>query len=158
MPSYSLSILRHDQSSQLYTFEKSKVLIGREGGDIITGDPKMSGRHGELTFEGGVLRYTDLNSTNGSYRVTGERVVGTIVLTPGTALRLGECTIAVREIDSGLGVGPGGTQVMEQVPVAFAETALAAQVPPGLAELGGVGVAPNVAAAGGPPSWQSPNS
>lgn len=107
----------------------------------------MSGRHGELTFEGGVLRYTDLNSTNGSYRVTGERIVGTIVLTPGTALRLGECTIAVQEIDSGLGVGPGGTQVMEQVPVAFAETALAAHVPQGLAELGGAGVAPNMAAA-----------
>lgn len=150
MPCYRLSVLRHDQSSQLYTFEQAKVLIGREGGDIVTGDPKMSARHGELTFEGGVLRYTDLNSTNGTYRVSGERVVGTIVLEPGAALRLGACTLTVQEIESGL-VGPTGTQVMEQVSdVAFAATALAAQAPPGLAELTS-GVSSNAAAAASAP-------
>lgn len=126
MPSYSLSILRHDQSSDLFTFDQAKVLIGRESGDVVTRDPKTSGRHGELTFEGGVLRFTDLNSTNGTYRVSGERVVGTIVLTPGTALRIGDTTIAVQAIDSGLGFGPGGTQVMQAPPAAaFADTALA---------------------------------
>lgn len=146
MPSYSLSILRHDQSSDLYTFEQAKIFIGRESGDIVTRDPKTSGRHGELSFEGGVLRFTDLNSTNGTYRVTGERVTGTILLTPGTALRIGDCTIAIQAIDSGLAVGPGGTQVMQPLPAAaFADTALAT-APEALAQLGGAGAAPTPAA------------
>src|SRR5690606_15142394 len=154
MPSYSLSILRHDQSSDLFTFDQAKVLIGRESGDVVTRDPKTSGRHGELTFEGGVLRFTDLNSTNGTYRVTGERVVGTIVLTPGTALRIGDCTIAVQEIDSGLAVGPGGTQVMEQLPAAaFAATALAT-APAALAQL--ADATPAQAAPGAGPAAAAP--
>ncbi len=156
MPSYSLSILRHDQSSDLYTFVQAKVLIGRETGDIVTRDPKTSGRHGELTFEGGVLHFTDLNSTNGTYRVGGERVVGTIVLTPGTALRIGDTTIAVQAIDSGLGFGPGGTQVMERPPAAaFADTALAT-APAALAQLALGTPAPGPAATPNPQGDPAP--
>lgn len=148
MPSYSLSILRHDDTSDLLTFDKPKVLIGREAGDIVTRDPKMSGRHAELTFEGGVLRFTDLNSTNGSYRVSGERIVGSIVLTPGTALRLGECTIAIQEIESGAALGPGGTQVME-VPAALADTAFAPAPSAALAQAAAAAPAPAAIPAAG---------
>ena len=69
MPSYSLSILRHDESADLLTFEQSSVIIGRESGDIVTGDPNMSNRHAEISFEQGVLTFKDLESTNGSFTV-----------------------------------------------------------------------------------------
>src|SRR5690606_13345869 len=98
MPQFTLSILRHDQTSDLLTFDVAQVLIGREGGDIVTGDPQMSNRHAQFTFSGGVLMFEDLSSTNGSYRISGERITTPISVSPGTALRLGGCTVTIQDI------------------------------------------------------------
>lgn len=126
MPSYTISLLRHDDSSQLYTFEQGSVVIGREAGDVITGDPKMSSRHAELTFHGGQLKITDLNSTNGTFLVSGQRLSAPHPLVPGTALRLGDCTLAVQDVVAAA-FGPGGTQVMERI--AFPEMLQAPAAP-----------------------------
>lgn len=121
MPQFTLSILRHDQTSDLLTFEVTQVLIGREGGDIVTGDPQMSNRHAQFTFSGGVLMFEDLSSTNGSYRISGERITTPISVSPGTALRLGGCTVTIQDIQTGM--ERGGTAVMPQAsPMTFAPT------------------------------------
>lgn len=112
MQKLTLSILRHDQSSDLLTFEQSVVLVGREGGDIVTGDPQMSNRHAQFSFSSGVLMFEDLQSTNGSYRVSGERVTTPILVSPGTALRLGSCTLIVQDVQTGY--ERGGTAVIPQ--------------------------------------------
>ncbi len=124
MPSYTISILRHDDSSELFTFEQASVIVGREAGDVITGDPKMSNRHAELKFNAGQLTITDLSSTNGTYLVSGQRLSAPHPLVPGTALKLGDCTLAVQEVVSGF--ERGGTQVMNQAPVAPAPATPAA--------------------------------
>lgn len=113
MQKLTLSILRHDQSSDLLTFEQSVVLVGREGGDIVTGDPQMSNRHAQFIFREGVLMFEDLQSTNGSYRVSGERVTTALLVSPGTALKLGGCTLIVQEVQTGY--ERGGTAVIPQV-------------------------------------------
>lgn len=118
MPSYTISVLRHDDSSELFTFEKSSVIVGRETGDVVTGDPQMSNRHAELTFAGGLLTATDLNSTNGTYLRSGERLTAPHSLTPGTALRLGGCTLIVQDIVTGF--ERGATQIMTDVPAPIA--------------------------------------
>jgi hypothetical protein len=120
MPSYRLSILRADQSTELLTFEQTTVVVGREGGDIVTADPKTSSRHAELTFMNGSLTFKDLQSTNGSFLASGERITQTITLTAGTSLKLGHCTLTIQEIQ--MGMAPGGTELMPQMhgaPAAF---------------------------------------
>jgi len=97
MPSYTISLLRHDGSSQMFELSHDRVVIGRDAGDIVTNDPQVSNDHAEITFAAGVLSYKDLQSTNGTYRVSGERVTS-LTLTPGTALKLGGCTIAVQDV------------------------------------------------------------
>lgn len=121
MQKLTLSILRHDQSSDLLTFEQSVVLVGREGGDIVTGDPQMSNRHAQFTFREGVLMFEDLQSTNGSYRVSGERITTALLVSPGTALKLGGCTLIVQEVQTGY--ERGGTAVVPQVNAAAVPSA-----------------------------------
>lgn len=127
MPSYSLSILRHDDSSDFLTFSKSLVTIGREVGDIVTGDPLMSGQHAELRFENGSLVFNDLGSTNGSFQADGQKITSALRLGEGHALKLGGCKLIIQEIE---GVAqPGATQVLEQVPPELAKTAYASEPP-----------------------------
>jgi pSer/pThr/pTyr-binding forkhead associated (FHA) protein len=128
MLSYTISILRHDDSSDIFTFEQASVIVGREAGDVITGDPKMSNRHAELKFNAGQLTITDLSSTNGTYLMSGQRLSAPHPLVPGTALKLGDCTLAVQEVVSGF--ERGGTQVMDQVAAPAAPMAPAAPLAP----------------------------
>lgn len=143
MPSYTISLLRHDGSSQMFELSQQRVVIGRETGDIVTGDPQVSNDHAEITFVNGTLTFKDLSSTNGSYRVNGERVTS-VTLTPGTALKLGGSTIAVQDIQA-TGMR-GGTQVMPQASGPVGEAAPAAAPRGGAA---GSGAASGGSASGG---------
>jgi EAL domain-containing protein (putative c-di-GMP-specific phosphodiesterase class I) len=51
------------------------VIIGREQGDIVLGDPNCSSRHAELRFDGRGLEVRDLESTNGTF-VNGQKLSG----------------------------------------------------------------------------------
>jgi hypothetical protein len=74
--------------------------VGRDAGDVVLGDTNVSGRHGELRFQGGSLTYTDLGSTNGSFLGQGtERIQGPVRLVPGMSLRLGSSTLTVQALD-----------------------------------------------------------
>ncbi|MEZ4385105.1 MAG: FHA domain-containing protein [Nannocystaceae bacterium] len=110
MASFTLHIQYVDRPPETRTFaDRDRITLGRDIGDIALRDSQVSGRHGEITFQAGVLRYVDLGSTNGSFLLDGRRV-STIEMTPGMAIRLGNSLITVQMIDSPL-AGKGRTMI-----------------------------------------------
>ena len=110
MASYTLHIQYVDRPAETRTFTQAKVTFGRDAGDVVLHDTQVSGRHGEITFDGSTLRYTDVGSTNGSFLLQGQRVAN-IELTPGIALRLGNSLITVQAIDAPNVAGKGRTVI-----------------------------------------------
>jgi hypothetical protein len=110
MASYTLHIQYVDRPAETRTFTQAKVTFGRDSGDVVLHDTQVSGKHGEITFDGTTLRYTDVGSTNGSFLLQGQRVAN-IELTPGIALRLGNSLITVQVIDAPNVAGKGRTVI-----------------------------------------------
>ena len=110
MASFTLHIQYVDRPPETRTFaNRDRITIGRDIGDIALRDSQVSGRHGEITFQGGVLRFVDLGSTNGSFLLDGRRL-STIEMTPGMAIRVGNSLLTVQMIDSPL-AGKGRTMI-----------------------------------------------
>lgn len=92
--SYTIQIQGPDRPVEARTFTQAKVILGRDNGDLIVPDALISNVHGEFSFDGSVLHYSDLGSTNGTYAVTGARLadgpvpVGTILRAGNTWLRV----------------------------------------------------------------------
>jgi hypothetical protein len=61
--------------------------------DIVLADERVSRRHGQVSVRLGMLVYTDLGSTNGSYLNSGP--VTEIALGPGDVLQVGSSTITI---------------------------------------------------------------
>lgn len=61
--------------------------------DIVLADERASRRHGQVSVRMGMLVYTDLGSTNGSYLNSGP--VTEIALGPGDVLQVGSSTITI---------------------------------------------------------------
>ena len=61
--------------------------------DVVLADERVSRRHGQISVRLGMLVYTDLGSTNGSYLNSGP--VTEIALGPGDVLQVGSSTIAI---------------------------------------------------------------
>lgn len=110
MASYTLHIQYVDRPAETRTFTQAKITFGRDAGDVVLHDSQVSGRHGEITFDGSTLRFTDVGSTNGSFLMQGQRVAN-IELTPGIALRLGNSLITVQAIDAPNVAGKGRTVI-----------------------------------------------
>jgi len=70
------------------------IRLGRAlDNEIVLSDDKVSRRHGQISIRLGMLVYTDLGSTNGSY-LNGSRVTE-IALGPGDVLQIGSSTVTV---------------------------------------------------------------
>lgn len=68
--------------------------IGRSAdNEIVVGDEKVSRHHGQFSIRLGMLVYTDLGSTNGSY-LNGSAITE-IALGPGDVLQLGSSTVTI---------------------------------------------------------------
>jgi hypothetical protein len=111
MASFTLHIQYVDRPAETRVFtNRDQVTFGRDVGDIALRDSQVSGRHGQITFTGGVLRYEDFGSTNGSFLLDGRRI-HTLELSQGMTIRLGNSLIAVQALDSPLAAGKGRTMV-----------------------------------------------
>jgi pSer/pThr/pTyr-binding forkhead associated (FHA) protein len=80
-----------DQSGAQQTFDLpvGSVVVGRsDAADIPIGSEYLSERHVQLTWDGSVLRITDLDSTNGT-RVNGTRLVDSVDLRDHDRIVLG---------------------------------------------------------------------
>jgi pSer/pThr/pTyr-binding forkhead associated (FHA) protein len=69
--------------------EGTTVLVGRDpDAGLVLGDPRVSGRHAELTVRQGRVVVRDLGSTAGTF-VNGQRVEGTVEIAAGAEVRFG---------------------------------------------------------------------
>ena len=70
------------------------IRLGRSlDNDVVLSDDRVSRRHGQIGIRHGMLVYTDLGSTNGSFLNSG--AVTEIALGPGDVLQLGSSTITI---------------------------------------------------------------
>lgn len=69
--------------------EGTTVLVGRDPeAAIILADPRVSGRHAELSVRQGRVVVRDLGSTAGTF-VNGQRIEGTVEIAAGAEVRFG---------------------------------------------------------------------
>lgn len=74
---------------------RSEIVLGREGGDVVVDDPKMSRRHAKVRPAGEGLEIEDLGSTNGTF-LNGARIRGTRRLNAGDMVKMGETIIEMK--------------------------------------------------------------
>lgn len=84
--------------------------VGREAGEIILGDPNVSGSHAVLEVSASGILVTDSGSRNGTFDHLGRRIGARHPLGIGEFVRMGNSTLTLME-----GI-PGGRTVAMQVP------------------------------------------
>jgi pSer/pThr/pTyr-binding forkhead associated (FHA) protein len=89
---FTVEIQHADRPAEVLEFEQPVVGVGRDQGEVTVADPQMSGRHAELRFDGELVSFLDLTSTNGSFDQDGQRLDVPTSLVPGQRVRLGENT------------------------------------------------------------------
>jgi von Willebrand factor type A domain/FHA domain len=72
--------------------------IGAVAGNelVLANDPTISGRHARLTWEDGVLKIEDVNSTNGTFVNSTRLGAGRHLLRPGDEIRVGQTVMIVQ--------------------------------------------------------------
>jgi S1-C subfamily serine protease len=113
-------------------FDARRVVIGRDGGDVVLGDPQASAAHAEIEFENGQLVVRDLGSSNGTW--IGDRQLPQFSLSPGQVFRCGHTQIRLLEIVGGQQLIAGRTMISEAGPLTFQPPP--AQPGPGAAQSG----------------------
>ncbi len=74
---------------RVLAIRRPTVRIGRDASNEVVLDvPSVSAAHAEVRLRGGVWQVEDLGSVNGTW-VDGEPVHGSLVLAPGSAVRVG---------------------------------------------------------------------
>jgi pSer/pThr/pTyr-binding forkhead associated (FHA) protein len=89
---FTVEIQHPDRPAETLEFEQPVVGVGRDQGAVTVPDPALSGRHAEFRFDGEVVQFLDLTSTNGSFDQDGQRLEVPTSLQPGQRVRLGENT------------------------------------------------------------------
>src|SRR5260221_10630694 len=94
---YTLQVMLGADAGTKFTVESNqgRVLIGQSPACTVRlGDPKVSRRHAALEVMGGMLRVSDLGSTNGTY-VNGLRVYD-VMVTGGETIQVGDTAIGIQ--------------------------------------------------------------
>ena len=73
--------------------------IGREEGDLLLDDPKVSSLHGKITLENDRFLLWDFGSSNGTY-VNGKRIREATLLEENDTIKIGETIFIVKFLDS----------------------------------------------------------
>ncbi len=93
-PHAYLEIVAPGKPSERMPVGPAMIRIGRgPDNDLVVADSRASRQHGTIALRHGLLVYTDLDSTNGSF-VNGTRVAQ-IALGPGDVVRVGDTTITI---------------------------------------------------------------
>jgi hypothetical protein len=112
---YMIEIRHVDRPAELRGFDQPIVIFGRQQGDVPLSDPLVSSRHAELRFDGYSVTFRDLNSTNGSWDHTGQRLQAPRPLAFEQGIRMGNTWIVLKPM-GGAGAGAGGTMFMPAMP------------------------------------------
>ncbi|RMG95831.1 MAG: FHA domain-containing protein [Deltaproteobacteria bacterium] len=94
-----LRILRPTSPPADLRLSGASLVVGRDAGDVVLGDPKASHLHARLELDGRTVRVRDLGSTNGTW-VAGQRVEEA-VLEAGDRFQVGETIVEVLRIGDG---------------------------------------------------------
>ncbi len=151
MATITIEIRYADRPAEVREFNKAKVVIGRESGDIVLGDPSCSGHHADINVTPMNVTFVDLNSTNGSFGADGQQITAPRALSVGSEVRIGSCSLILRSFQGGgQRYGAKGTYVMSEVsesgPPGGSAPAPGVPAPPGAA---GVAAGAAMGAAGG---------
>jgi hypothetical protein len=93
-PRAQLAVRTPGQPVSRLTVRVGTIRLGRAlDNEIVLNDDKVSRRHGQISIRLGMLVYTDLGSTNGSY--LNGALVTEIALGPGDVLQIGSSTVTV---------------------------------------------------------------
>ena len=93
-PRAQLAVRAPDQSVSRLPVRPGTIRIGRAlDNDVVLADERVSRHHGQIGVRLGMLVYTDLGSTNGSF-LNGS-AVSEIALGPGDTLQLGSSTVTI---------------------------------------------------------------
>jgi pSer/pThr/pTyr-binding forkhead associated (FHA) protein len=94
IPRAVLAIRSPDQPVTRVDVRPGTIRLGRSlDNDVVLADARASRHHGQITARMGMLVYTDLGSTNGSF--LNNAPVTEIALGPGDELQLGSSTITI---------------------------------------------------------------
>jgi pilus assembly protein CpaF len=97
---FSLKISERGGSTEVRTFEKPEVSIGRiQGNDIVLPKGNISKRHARIVNRDNDFVVVDLRSTNGTY-VNGQRVTSPMVVSGEDKLYIGDFIIQVARGDA----------------------------------------------------------
>jgi hypothetical protein len=77
---------------------KKYVRIGRQDGDIIINDPKVSRNHAVIAFKAEHYVIVDSLSENGTF-INGERITGETLLKENDIVKIGDTTFVVKLLD-----------------------------------------------------------
>jgi len=89
-----MAIRSPGQQVERIDVRRGNIRLGRSlDNDVVLADERVSRHHGQIGVRHGMLVYTDLRSTNGSYLNNGP--VTEIALGPGDVLQLGSSTITI---------------------------------------------------------------
>ncbi len=94
MPRAQLAVRVPNKDVERFQVLGGTVRLGRSlDNNVVLGDDRVSRHHGQIGVRLGMLVYTDLGSTNGSY-LNGS-LVTEIALGPGDVLQLGSSTVTI---------------------------------------------------------------
>ncbi len=77
---------------------KGEIVIGRNKGDLVLNDMKVSSKHAKISSNSkGLIEIEDLKSSNGTF--LNDKKVTKALIRPGDKIRIGKTTMLVREGD-----------------------------------------------------------
>jgi predicted S18 family serine protease len=108
-PSFVLRLHRVGQPPTDLEFDRARLTVGRDSGDVTVHDPGASSRHAEIEFVDGQVTLRDTGSTNGTW--VGSRRVSSETMAPGVRFRIGGSELELVQV-KGLAPAPVRTMVM----------------------------------------------
>jgi pSer/pThr/pTyr-binding forkhead associated (FHA) protein len=77
---------------------KERAVVGRDDGDIVLDDPKVSNPHAKFTIEEGQFMLWDFGSKNGTH-VNGERIKAATPIKENDEIKIGDTTFVFKVLD-----------------------------------------------------------
>ncbi len=97
MSQVTIELAFKDRPNETKSLGDGKFTIGRDAGDLVLGDPLVSGQHAELTVTGNEVMFLDTGSTNGSF-FNATKVTTPIMLSQGEGVKMGDTMLTVKYI------------------------------------------------------------
>ena len=90
----TLHILTEGFPQKSFNLPEGVTSVGRDDDNAVhIPDASLSGNHGEFVVTKGVVVFSDLDSTNGSFLENDQQIVGKLSIPEGTIFRLGSVIV-----------------------------------------------------------------